>query len=166
MLPAAAQDQYWHRVSGTFGAFVPAAGSQTSGFGNAPVISFDYGFRFHRYGQWDAGVDAAFASRLVNSRGDDKRRTSIYLPRTGYSLIVPLWRDRIEAIAGAGAGYSFFKPAATRESWLVYFQGGANYAIDFEKKYRAGMMVRWYRDPVGSPQQQWVSVGAQFSYSF
>lgn len=164
-LPAAAQ-QHWHRVSGAFGGFAPAAGSETSGYETAPALSFDYAFRFHRHAQWDAGVDAAFANPMGNFRRSVRERTNIYLPRTGYSFVLPVWRGRIEVIAGAGAGYSFFKPARTNESWLVYFQGGVNYALDRDGRYRVGGIARYFRDPIGTPEQQWVSAGAQFSYSF
>lgn len=159
----AAAQEYWHRAALTFGAFVPAGGSQTSGYDTAPVLSFDYGFRFHRHGQFDAGVDAAFASTAFERF---TTRTNIYIPRAGYSLIVPVWRDRVEAMVGAGGAYSFFKPNVTQETWLVYGQFGANYAIDVDKRYRAGLTVRWYRDPIGTPVQQWVSVGAAVSYNW
>lgn len=155
--------EYWHRAALTFGGLVPAGGSQTSGYDTAPVLSFDYGFRFHRYGQFDAGVDAAFASVAFER---SSTRTNIYVPRVGYSLIVPVWRDRIEAMVGAGGAYSFFKPTVTEETWLVYGQFGGNYAIDVDKRYRAGLTVRWYRDPIGTPVQQWVSVGGTFSYNW
>lgn len=157
-LPAAAQD-YWHRVSGTFGGFIPASGIDTEGFDSAPVLSFDYGYRFHRHGQFDAGADAAFASR-------DSARTNIYMPRVGYSAIIPLRQDRIEVILGGGGAYAFYKPRVTDELWMIYAQAGANYALDVDRRYRAGLMLRWYRDLVGVPSQQWVSVGAQITYSF
>jgi hypothetical protein len=158
LVPAVGQD-YWHRVTGSFGGFIPASGSDTTGFDTAPVVAIDYGFRFSRHGQFDAGVDAAFASR-------SGQRTNIYVPRVGYSVIVPLWRDRIEAIVGAGGAHSLFKPKIATQSWLVYGQFGANYALDSDRRYRAGMMVRWYRDPIGSPVQQWVSLAATISYNW
>lgn len=158
LLPAAAQE-YWHRVTGSFGGFIPASGSDTAGFDSAPVVAVDYGYRFSKHGQFDAGVDAAFASRAG-------QRTNIYVPRVGYSIIVPLLQERAEAVVGFGAAYSFFKPQIARESWLVYGQLGANYALDPDRRYRAGMTVRWYRDPIGSPVQQWVSVAATISYNW
>jgi hypothetical protein len=158
ILPATAQE-YWHRVTGSVGSFIPASGSDTSGFKSAPVLSVDYGFRYSRHGQFDAGVDAAFASR-------NSVRTNVYVPRVGYSVVVPVWDERVEAIIGAGGAYSFFKPKIAQQSWLVYGQFGGNYALDPDRRYRAGMMVRWYRDPIGSPVQQWVSVAATISYNW
>jgi hypothetical protein len=158
LLPAAAQD-YWHRVTGSLGGFIPASGTDTVGFDSAAVLAIDYGFRFSRHGQFDAGIDAAFASRY-------NRRTNIYVPRVGYSVIAPLWQDRIEAVIGAGGAHSLFKPKIAAQSWLVYGQFGANYALDSDSRYRAGMMVRWYRDPVGRPVQQWVSVAATITYNW
>ncbi|HYO81231.1 MAG TPA: hypothetical protein VES20_07515 [Bryobacteraceae bacterium] len=151
---------YSHRISGTFGAFVPAAGSDIASFDSAPVLAFDWGYRFNRYGQFDLGVDTAFAS-------DAGRRRNVYLPRAGYSVVVPVWADRVEATIGAGAGYAFYKPTIPgNETWLVYLQAGADYALVPDGKYRAGLMLRWYRDPIGAPAQQWLSVGASVSYHF
>lgn len=157
-LPAGAQD-YWHRVTGSFGWFIPASGSETAGFNTAPVLAIDYGFRFSRHGQFDAGIDTAFASRL-------DQRTNIYIPRVGYSAVIPVWQERVEAIVGAGGAYSLFKPKIAQQSWLVYGQFGGNYVLDADRRYRAGMMIRWYRDPIGSPVQQWVSVAATISYNW
>jgi len=162
LLPAGAQE-YWHRLTGTFGALNPIGGYQANSFNSAPMLSFDYGYRFFRYGQADVGVDIGFANQNVIP---DEVRRNIYIPRFGYRAIVPVWHDRIEASAGAGAGHSFIKPTISGyEVWLVYGQLGANYAIDREGRYRAGLTVRWYRDPVGSPVQQWLTVGAEFNYS-
>ncbi len=158
LLPAGAQE-YNHRVAGSFGGFIPAAGSDTSGFDTAPVASFHYGYRFNRYGSFDAGVDIAFASR-------NSERTNIYVPSVGYRVIVPLWNDRIEASLAGGGAYSFFKPKISQEVWLVYGELAANYALDADRRYRAGFHVRWYRDPIGRPAQQWVSAGAEISYHF
>src|SRR5687767_1953300 len=87
--PSLAQE-YWHRVAGTVGGLNAASGSDTSGMGTAPLLSLDYGFRFHRHGQFDAGIDTAFASRAGE-------RTNIYIPRVGYRIVVPVWDDRVEA---------------------------------------------------------------------
>src|SRR5690606_14744193 len=61
LIPAAAQE-YPHRVSLSFGGMNPVAGWQAEAFDGAPLLSFDYGYRFNRYGQFDAGVDTAFAT--------------------------------------------------------------------------------------------------------
>jgi hypothetical protein len=163
LIPAAAQD-YWHRASLSFGGLIPSAGHETESFDSAPLLSFDYGFRFNRYGQFDMGVDAAFATERRRSEADVRR--NIYIPRVGYSVVVPVWRDRIEASFGGGGAYSFFKPNNGNESWLIYLQGRGNYAIDRDKRFRAGMVVRWYRDPIGTPVQQWTSVAVEATYAF
>jgi hypothetical protein len=160
LMPAAAQN-YPHRVSLSFGGMNPIDGWQAEAFDSAPMLSFDYGFRFNRYGQWDAGVDTAFATEEVANI-----RRNLYIPRIGYSLIVPLWRDRIEAQVGAGGAYIFIKPNIGYEQWMVYLQGKANYALDRDKRFRAGLTTRWYRDPIGSPVQQWLSFSGEVSYSF
>jgi hypothetical protein len=158
-IPAASQE-YWNRVSGTFGALTPV-GENPDPLrpGAAPLLSIDYGHRFSRHGQFDAGVDAAFAER-----GD--RRMNVNIPRIGYRVIVPVWNDRIETHIGFGAGHSFFKPNPSQQVWLIYGQLGANYALDADRRYRAGMNVRWYRDPVGRPVHQWVAIGGELSYSW
>ena len=156
--PAMAQE-YWHRVSGTVGGLVPAAGSDTSSMGTAPLVSIQYGHRFSRHGQFDAAIDTAFASRAG-------QRTNVYIPSVGYRVIVPFWEDRIETSIGFGGAHSFFKPQIGNQVWLVYGQLGANYALDIDKRYRAGFNVRWYRDPIGRPVQQWVAVGGELSYSW
>jgi hypothetical protein len=161
-LPAAGQE-YWHRVTGTLGFLSPHKGQQTADFNTPPLVSVDYGFRFNRHGQWDTGIDIAFAKRGLGAGGE--QRHNIYIPRVGYRVVVPFLADRAEAYAGFGGAHSFFKPnLAGRQSWLVYGQLGGNYAIDEEGRYRAGMMVRWYRDPIGRPVQQWIGVGAEISY--
>jgi hypothetical protein len=165
LLPACAQE-YWNRLTGTFGALNPAGGYQTNDFGSSPMLSFDYGYRFHRYAQADVGVDIAFATETLSQPTVTSTRRNIYIPRFGYRAVIPLRQDRIEASIGAGGAYTFYKPTIVgREMWMVYGQIGANYALDIEKRYRAGLMVRWYRDPIGSPVQQWVSVGAEFTFS-
>jgi hypothetical protein len=130
------------------------------GFGTAPVLTFDYGFRFHRNGQFDMGIDTAFTSQ-------SSVRRNLYVPRVGYRVIVPLWNDRIEPHVGFGAAYAFYKPSIPEnEMWLVYGQIGANYAIDRDLRYRAGLNIRWLRDPIGRPQQQWVAFTGEVSYSW
>lgn len=167
LLPAGAQE-YNHRLSAAIGVLNPAGGSQTQSFDAAPLLSFDYGNRFFRYGQADVGVDIGFATGKAASFGQSQDiRRNIYFPRFGYRAIIPLLDDRVEASIGAGASYSFYKPPLRdNETWLVYGQLGANYAIDADKRYRGGVVVRWYRDPVGAPVQQWVTVGFEFLYSF
>lgn len=162
--PLSAQE-YWHRLSGAFGALNPINGGQITGYGTSPMLSFDYGYRFHRFSQADLGVDIGFATQK-NGPGADTRR-NIYLPRFGYRGVIPIWQNRIEASLGAGGAHSYIKPTEQgKEVWLVYGLVGANYAIDSEKRYRAGLNIRWYRDPIGTPVQQYISVGAEFTYSF
>lgn len=160
IVPASAQE-YWNRITGSLGGYIPAAGSDTDGFGTPLALSFDYGWRFSKHWQFDAGVDTAFASRYG-------QRTNLYVPRVGYSIMIPLpyFDGRTEAIVGFGGAYSFFKPEISRQSWLVYGHFGGTYAIDHQRKYRGGMMIRWLRDPVGSPAQQWVSIAGTISYNW
>lgn len=151
-----------HRLSIGLGGLNPQSGTQSETLKSAPLMSFDYGYQFFRHGRADVGVDVGFAS----DKGTDRRR-NIYLPRFGYSFLIPLWNDRIEAALGAGAAHSFIKsPIPGYESWLVYGQLGAAYAVDVNRKYRAGFFLRWYRDPIGRPEQQFISVGGQFTYAF
>ena len=179
-LPAAAQE-YWHHVTGTVGGLVPHAGWQTSDFKTAPLVSIDYGFRFSRHGQWDTGIDIAFATRrpvlpgtsipadrVVPSAAEvGDQRHNIYIPRMGYRIVAPLMNDRVETYVAFGGAHTLFKPnLAGRQSWLVYGQLGGNIALDSNGRYRAGMMVRWYRDPIGRPVQQWIAVGGEISYSW
>lgn len=158
---AGAQEWYsTHRVSAGFSGYIPAAGPGISDFDTAPALTFDYGYRFHRYGQFDAGVDTAWTSPGTRDR-------MLYIPRAGYRVILPLWRDRIEASLGFGGGYAFYKPTiATNEMWLVYGLLSGNYALDRDGRYRAGVNLRWLRDPIGRPHQQWVSFGGEISYSW
>lgn len=160
LLPAGAQE-YTNRLTGAFGALNPVSGYVANSYDSAPLLSFDYGYRFHRHSQADLGVDIGFSS-------ERSVRRNIYIPRFGYRAIFPFWQDRIEASLGAGGAHTFVKPASLADSeiWLVYGQIGANYAIDTDKRYRTGVMIRWYRDPIGAPVQQWVSVGFEFSYNF
>jgi hypothetical protein len=159
-LTTAGAQEYWHRVTAGFHGYNAASGPALAGFGTAPALSFDYGFRFHRNGQFDMGVDTAFTSQ-------NGFRRNVYVPRVGYRIVVPLWDDRIEASLGFGGAYAYYKPTiAENETWLVYGQTGVNYAIDPDKRYRAGVSIRWLRDPIGRPQQQWVSFGGEVSYSW
>jgi hypothetical protein len=164
-LSTAGGQEYWHRVTGGFGGYNPVAGPGLRGFDTAPVLTFDYGFRFHRNGQFDAGVDTAFTTQDL--RGGQDVRRNVYVPRVGYRVIVPVWDDRIEASLGFGAGYAFYKTSLPEnEMWLVYGQIGGNYALDRDKRYRAGVNVRWLRDPIGRPFQQWVAFTGEISYSW
>jgi hypothetical protein len=160
MLSTAGAQEYWNRLTVGFSGYNAVSGPGLTGYGTAPAVSVDYGYRFHRLGQFDIGADAAFTSQ-------NGLRRNVYVPRLGYRLIVPLWRERIEASAGFGAAYAFYVPnAASNEMLLLYLQTGANYALDRDGRYRAGINVRWLRDPTGRPQQQWLSVGPEFSYSW
>src|SRR5947208_1020290 len=84
-----AQDQ-GHRLSVGFGGLNPLSGSQSETFNSAPLLTFDYGYRFFRYGVADVGVDTGFASDKVGGV-----RRNLYIPRFGYSLLVPLMHDRV-----------------------------------------------------------------------
>jgi hypothetical protein len=127
--------------------------SGVAALGLDELLSVDYGYHFSRYGQADFGGDFGFANN------------SVRIPRFGYRGIIPLMRDKLEVSLGGGSGYVFLQPTiGGYEQWLIYAQGGANYALDPEKRYRAGVMVRWYRDPVGRPVHQWVTVGAEFTF--
>lgn len=160
LLPAAAQSFPGHNLGVTFGSLNEAGGNQAKPFGSSPMLAFDYGYRFHRHSQADIGVDIGFAD-------PSGTRRNVYIPRFGYRLIIPLMQDRVEASVGAGAGHGFIKPTIPgSEVWLVYGQAAANYAIDADRKYRAGFVLRWFRDPVGAPVQQWISVGGQFIWGF
>lgn len=159
-LSTAGAQEYWHRVSLGFGGYSAVGGPGLDGFGTAPLLNFDYGFRFARHGQFDLGVETAFASQYGE-------RHNLYVPRIGYRVIIPLYRDRIETHIGFGGGYIFYKPTIDdNEMWLVYGQTGVNYALDRDKRYRAGFTIRWLRDPIGRPWQQWVAFTGEASYSW
>jgi hypothetical protein len=156
---AVAQD-FGQNVLLGFGAANPVSGTSTQGLGTSPVLTFNYGWRFSRYGQFDAGVDTVWGQL-----GDRSRMH--YIPAAGYRAILPLWNDRVELSGGGGGAYLFAKPKPSGyNTWLVYGMLEANYALDRDRRVRAGFLLRWYRDPVGRPSHQWINTGVAVSYQF
>ncbi|MDZ4800981.1 MAG: hypothetical protein SGI92_22715 [Bryobacteraceae bacterium] len=153
-LTSLAAEDYLHRWTLGAGNFNPVGkGEQSKTIGSSPMLTIDYGYHFTRNGQADMGVDLGFGDRGMK------------IPRFGYRAIFPFLQDRLNASLGAGAGYVFVKPPlGGYEHWLVYGQVGANYALDREKKFRPGLMIRWYRDPIGRPLMNWVTVGAEMTF--
>jgi hypothetical protein len=159
---------YDHRVTAAFGGAIPAAGSYITDYNTSPAFSILYGYRFSRYGQFDFGADVTWGSYKGGIQPGSTGGTRMhYIVPTGYRAILPLWNDRIEASLGAGGAYVFYSPnPGGFNSWLVYGLLETNYALDEDQRYRAGILVKWYRDPIGAPMQQWVNVGGAFSISF
>jgi len=124
-------------------------------FTNAPGLVAEYGFRLHRNVQADVGLET-----LINGWGDnvcDLRYTSPatnaeFLVPFGGRGILPLNGGRVLLSLGGGGAYmKYTSPCRgssftnTSDAWGVYGLGAASVAVDAARRFRVGIVTRYYR---------------------
>jgi hypothetical protein len=195
--PLAAQERWDHKFSFTLGGGVAVPGQDLRGsFTNTGLVRLGFGYRFWRYLQADAGLDA-----VIHAAGVDFSRSSIignlrvrdneYLVPLGGRAILPI--GRVELFAGGGAAYLHYAEevevpgggsdssfnctiCTSRGGWGYYAVAGVTAAVDRRKRFWVGVETRAFRgrtsgDPLGSvpsveTRDQWVDTAAVFTVRF
>jgi hypothetical protein len=187
--------QYRHNFTIGGGAGIPR-GELRGLFFDSAGLTFNYGYRFHRFFQFDVGLDTLFGAARVrdflNTQFGDRRiRYYQLLVPVGGRAIVPLFNDRVLIYGGGGgAHFRYFErlsqpsdyfrlncPVCTaRNGWGYYATVGANVALDRFRHFRLGVGSRVYRghtdgDPLGPippirTRDHWINVLGEFTFSF
>ena len=170
-LPLLAQSPDWYRkhyfsVGG--GAGLPG-GDIKPLLDPSPAFRFNYGYRFHRYFQADAGIDTVFYAARVrdfyeSDFGDLRIKDYQFFVPMGGRAIVPLMRNRVLLSAGGGGPYMRYQERVrqpfgdnfridcpvcrARDGWGYYGLVGASVAIDRAQMIRLGFSTRVYRADV------------------
>ena len=165
--PALAQTgHHKHFFTVGAGAGVPS-GDLKPFLEDSPAFRFNYGYRFHRYFQADAGMDVVFHAAGVNdyyqsNAGDLRIRDYQYFVPLGGRAILPLARDRVLLSFGGGGAYLRYQesirqpygeygprvdcpPCRSRSGWGYYGLIGGSVALDRRKMFRLGVTSRVYR---------------------
>lgn len=195
-LSGAVYGEDWHKntVSAGIGAAIPT-GNATNYLGTAPLVSVNYGRRFTKYLQADAGLEFAWgAANNVNIEQTDVGQIQggdhEYMIPLGGRVIIPTPFHRMEVSAGGGgiylhysetvpsnAYYSFNCYTCTaRGGWGGYALGNVRYYLDSNRIFHVGTTVRYISasvtgDPVGSAAafkstDHWVTVTFGAGVSF
>ncbi len=198
LLAIAAPVLSWYpRNNFTFGAGAGRPRADLEGpFGDSPLLSIGYGYRFHRNLQADVGMDAVFGAAkvrdfLATGFGDLRIRDYQLMVPFGARAILPLEHDRFLISAGGGGVYlrytellhqpsSFFRidcpVCSSRDGWGYYGLVGANVVLDRARHFRVGVTTKVYQghtkgDPLGfvpplKTRDRWVNVFGEFGFSF
>lgn len=196
-VPLAAQNRWERKFSFTLGGGVGVPGQDLRGFfSNSGLFRAGFGYRFSRYFQADAGLDAVIHAAGVDFSqntfiGRLRVRDNEYLVPLGGRAILPI--GRVELFAGGGAGYLHYTeqvevPGAgddssfnctvctSRGGWGYYATAGVSAAVDRHKRFWVGVETRGFRaktsgDPLGQvpgieTRDQWVNTAAVFTVRF
>jgi hypothetical protein len=195
-LSLAAQDYYpRHNFSFGVGAGQPR-GELRDFFTTSPGIAANYGFRFNRYFQADAGLDVMFGAAdvrdfLNTGIGPLEIRDREYFVPLGGRAILPFARGRFLLSGGGGVAYmryseqlrqpsDYFRvdcPVCTsRSGWGSYALAGLNAFVDSNHHFRVGALARVYRghtegEPLGSvpgvrTRDHWINIFGEFAFCF
>jgi hypothetical protein len=149
------------------GGIFPVSGWVSGSFTDGPALNVEYGYRFWRYAQAEAGYSGAWPKQLIFTGHDSfiERQNLTFLSYGGRGIL-PLHGDRLLLSAGAGGGYLWdhqtFSSATTS---LFQYSGRASYAIDSKQRYRFGATVRVWQS-LGEEPQRWLTLTGDFTYSF
>jgi hypothetical protein len=165
--PAQSGAYFRHSVTAGAGLLEPVSGWVAGSFERGAAVHGEYGFRFWRYAQAEAGYAAAWPSQYIfTGHNSYVERQTMHFIDYGARGILPLFGDRLQLSAGFGGArviqnqfYSFVTGN------LMQYSGRASAALDRKGRYRLGSTARFYRDP-GRPTQQWLILTGDFSVSF
>jgi hypothetical protein len=184
-----------HNLTLGLGAQQPRADLRNL-FDTSFSLGVNYGYRFHRYFQADAGLDTGFGAAGVRdfvetALGPLRIRDYQYLVPFGGRAILPLMDDRLQIFGGAGGAYmryserirqpsDYFRidcPYCTsRDGWGSYGQLGAAVFVDSARHFRVGFTTRVYRghtdgEPLGEvsrirTRDNWIHMFGEVGFSF
>lgn len=160
------------------------------------ALKVEYGYRFTRNFQFDAGFDSTFGAARVNDFlptdfGDRRIRDFQYFVPFGGRVILPLARERAQFYAGGGGAYVRYQervsqpsdyfniscpPCRARDGFGYYAQAGFRYYLDSYKRFSIGGSTRVYRVETDGPafgslppiktSDRWVNAYLEFGISF
>ena len=195
--PLVAQEGLAKRFSVTVGGGAAIPGRDLRGLmENSPLFRFGFGYRFSKYFQADAGVDAVFHAAGVDYSqftfiGNLRVRDYEYMAPFGGRAILPL--GRVELFGGGGGAYMHYGEQVevpgsgsdssyncvvcrSRGGWGYYATAGAMAAIDRGKRFWVGVETRAIRgrtsgDPLGfvppfETKDEWINTAAVFMVQF
>lgn len=155
-----------HRVSVGAVAGIPVGGWKTVSNDTRGGLSADYEYRVARSLGLEAGFQPLWAAEKVCSRTSCATETyRLLFTQFGLRGYLPLKSDRVEVSAGAGGGYVHWPGSrgGFYNDWLWQVSGRVQFALDAKRRFWLGPSARFYSDG-GRPTQQWLVVGADFSW--
>ena len=195
MFTAAAQEYNRHNINLMVGAARPR-GELPHFFSDSALLGVDYGYRFHRYFQVDAGFDSVFGAAgvrdwLPSQFGNLRIRDFQTFVPFGGRVILPLADERVHIYGGMGGAYmryaerinqpvDYFRipcdVCAARDGFGYYGLFGVNMSMDRSRLVRFGVGTRMYRghtsgDRLGAlpPREttdQWLNIFGSVSFTF
>jgi hypothetical protein len=177
VVPAFGQGYYnRHNVTVSAGVGRPR-GELRNLFSDSFNMNVEYGYRFHRNFQVDAGFDTIFGAAGVRDFlptfvGDLRIRDYQHFVPFGGSVILPLAEERVHIYGGLGGAYFRYTErvrqpfqdgsiqipcsvCSARDGFGYYSKVGVNTAIDDGRHFRLGVGAKVYRghtsgDPFGA----------------
>jgi hypothetical protein len=177
VVPAFGQGYYnRHNLTVSAGVGRPR-GELRNLFADSFNANIEYGYRFHRNFQLDAGFDTTFGAAGVvdwvpTYFGDLRIRDYQHFIPFGGRVVLPLAEERVHIYGGLGGAYmrytervrqpfnnsGFQIPCAVcsaRDGFGYYSTVGANAALDSGRHFRVGVGAKVYRghtsgDPLGA----------------
>jgi hypothetical protein len=170
------QEYYRHNVTVGLGAAMPR-GELRNLFSDSFLAGVEYGYRFHRNFQVDAGFDTVFGAAGVNdwlptAFGNLRIRDYQTFIPFGGRVILPLANERVNIYGGLGGAYLRYSErikqpfrygeiripcdvCAARDGFGYYGIFGGSVALDSGRHFRVGAATRVYRghtsgDPLGA----------------
>lgn len=169
-----AQSEYFHHNTVTVGggAAVPL-GSSTDYLKTAPLFGVNYGYRFNRFLEANAGFQMAFGAVTnqnaeVTDVGTVQGGDHEYMIQLGGRVYIPTRFRRIELSAGGGgvhlhysetvpsnAGYYGYSPSCysctSRGGWGGYGLANVRYFLDSAHNFHVGTTVQYISASTDGP---------------
>jgi hypothetical protein len=194
-IPMRAQYYNRHNINVMVGAGLPRGELRTL-FSDSALVGVDYGYRFHRNLQVDAGFDSVFGAAgvrdwLPSQFGNLRIRDFQTFVPFGGRVILPLNEERIHIYGGLGGVYmryaerinqpvDYFRipcdVCAARDGFGYYGLFGVNASFDQRRMFRFGAGTRVYRghtsgDRLGAvpPREttdRWINIFGTVSITF
>jgi hypothetical protein len=197
-LPVLLSAQDWypkHNFTLNAGVALPR-GEVNEWFSESPGVGFNYGYRFHRFFQADAGLDVGFGAADVEDYietgfGYLRIRDREYFVPMGGRVIAPLLGGRLFFSAGGGAAWMRYAeglkqisdyyrfdcpPCTSRSGWGYYVLGNVSYFLNSGHNFRVGLTNKIYRghtegEPVGPlpsrrTKDDWLKLYGELGFSF
>ena len=175
--------------------FAAPVGSAGNYLTTAPLFDVNYGWRFNRVFQADAGLQIAFgAANNQNAEATDvglvQGGDHEYMVPVGGRIYLPLPWERVEVSVGAGAAYLHYSETApsnpyyssycytctSRDGWGGYGLASVRYYLDQNHTFSVGSTIQFIAGstngaPVGnippvSTTDHWLNAMFQFGVSF
>ena len=183
-----------HNFSFGVGPAIPTGASKTY-LSTAPFIRVNYGYRFNRLFQADAGLQLAFGAAdnqnpVLTDYGSVRGGDHEFMIPLGGRIYIPLPFRRIQVSAGGGAAYLHYSETApsggdytnscyscsSRGGWGGYGLGNVSYFLDSNHNLRVGTTIQYIAGstngeavanfPAVKTTDHWLNIGFEFGLSF